>query len=61
MEELMNVREETQKERDARVERRAQRERAKDERRKKIEELRSRRRADTFLAGLGDLGTLADG
>ncbi|RJE18324.1 hypothetical protein PHISCL_09336 [Aspergillus sclerotialis] len=59
MEELMNVREETQREREARGERRAHRERVKDERRRKIEELRSRRRADTFLAGLGDLGTLA--
>lgn len=55
MEELMHVREETQREREERLERKAHRERVKDERRRKIEELRSRRRADTFLAGLGDL------
>lgn len=61
MEELMSVREETQKEREARLERRAQREKVKDERRRKIGDLRSRRRADTFLAGLGDLGTVAGG
>lgn len=59
MEELMSVREETQREREARGERRAQRERVKDERRKKIEELRTRRRADTFLAGLGNVDMLA--
>lgn len=59
MEELMGMREETQKEREARLQRRAQREKAKDERRRKIDELRTRRRADTFLAGLGDVGTLA--
>ena len=55
MEELMHVRQETQREREARLERRAHRERVKNERRKKIEELRTKRRADTFLAGLGDL------
>lgn len=58
MEELLSVREQTEKERVAKSERRAKRERAKDERRKKIEELRTRRAADSFLAGLGDLGGL---
>ncbi|EYE94686.1 CCDC174 family protein [Aspergillus ruber CBS 135680] len=56
MEELMEARDETIKERDARRERRAERERLKDERRMKIEELRVKRRAEVFLAGLGDLG-----
>lgn len=59
MEELMHVREETQRERDERAERRAHRARVRDERRGKIAELRTRRRADTFLAGLG--GDLAAG
>ncbi|EAW09737.1 CCDC174 family protein [Aspergillus clavatus NRRL 1] len=58
MEELMSAREETQREREARQARRAQRERVKDERRRQIEELRTRRWAETFLAGLGDLGAL---
>ncbi|RHZ66884.1 CCDC174 family protein [Aspergillus thermomutatus] len=58
MEELMSAREETQREREVRQARRAERERVKDERRRQIEELRSRRRAETFLAGLGDLGAL---
>ncbi|RHZ63131.1 hypothetical protein CDV55_107394 [Aspergillus turcosus] len=56
MEELMSAREETQREREARQARRAERERAKNERRRQIEELRSKRRAETFLACLGDLG-----
>jgi hypothetical protein len=56
MEELLSAREETQREREARLSRRAERERVKNERRKQIEELRSKRRAETFLAGLGDLG-----
>ncbi|RMJ20914.1 hypothetical protein PHISP_08218, partial [Aspergillus sp. HF37] len=59
MEELMHVREETQREREERAERRAHRERVRDERRGKVAELRTRRRADTFLAGLG--GDLAAG
>ncbi|PYH90858.1 hypothetical protein BO71DRAFT_401812 [Aspergillus ellipticus CBS 707.79] len=58
MEELLNVREETQRERDARRERRAERERLRDERRKKVDELRAKRRAEMFLAGLGDVGVL---
>ncbi|PKX92186.1 CCDC174 family protein [Aspergillus novofumigatus IBT 16806] len=58
MEELMSAREETQREREARQARRAERQRVKDERRRQIEELRTRRRAETFLAGLGDLGAL---
>ncbi|OJZ89542.1 hypothetical protein ASPFODRAFT_89555, partial [Aspergillus luchuensis CBS 106.47] len=56
MEELLNAREETQRERDARRERRAERERLRDERRKKVDELRAKRRAEMFLAGLGDAG-----
>jgi hypothetical protein len=58
MEELMSAREETQREREARQARRAERQRVKDERRRQIEELRTKRRAQTFLAGLGDLGAL---
>ncbi|GFF76923.1 hypothetical protein IFM62136_09443 [Aspergillus lentulus] len=58
MEELMSAREETQREREARQARRAERQRVKDERRRQIEELRTKRRAETFLAGLGDLGAL---
>lgn len=61
MEELMNARVETQRERKARQTRRAERERLKDERRKKIEELRVRRRAETFLAGLGDIQSVHAG
>ena len=56
MEELLNVRDETLRERDSHQARKAERERSKDERRKKIEALRVRRRADKFLAGLSDLG-----
>ncbi|KAE8366821.1 hypothetical protein BDV27DRAFT_124831 [Aspergillus caelatus] len=56
MEDLMNVRNETQHEREVRRERKAERERAKDERRKKIGELRSKRQAEMFLAKLGDVG-----
>ncbi|KAF7157888.1 hypothetical protein CNMCM5623_002322 [Aspergillus felis] len=58
MEELMSARDETQREREARQARRAERQRLKDERRRQIEELRTKRRAETFLAGLGDLGAL---
>ncbi|PYH33535.1 CCDC174 family protein [Aspergillus neoniger CBS 115656] len=61
MEELLNAREETQRERDAKRERRAERERLRDERRKKVDELRAKRRAEMFLAGLGDAGLLAGG
>ncbi|KAF7596464.1 hypothetical protein BBP40_001771 [Aspergillus hancockii] len=56
MEELMSARDETQRERDARRERRAERERIKDERRKRIAELRSKRQAEMFLAKLGNVG-----
>ncbi|KAE8141166.1 hypothetical protein BDV38DRAFT_238871 [Aspergillus pseudotamarii] len=56
MEDLMNVRNETQHEREVRRERKAERERVKDERRKKIGELRSKRQAEIFLAKLGDVG-----
>lgn len=56
MEELMSVREETTREREGRERRRAERGRMKDERRKKVEELRVKRRAETFLANLGDVG-----
>ena len=57
MEELMNVRDETLRERDARSSRRAERERMKNERWKKIEDLRVKRRAENFLDALsfGDL------
>ncbi|RDW86555.1 CCDC174 family protein [Aspergillus mulundensis] len=55
MEELLNARVETEKERDARRERRVERERVKDERRKEIEKLRAKRRAEMFLSGLGDI------
>ncbi|RAL01702.1 CCDC174 family protein [Aspergillus ibericus CBS 121593] len=61
MEELLNAREETQRERDARRERRAERERLRDERKKKVDELRAKRRAEMFLANLGDVGVLAGG
>ncbi|KAB8257769.1 hypothetical protein BDV32DRAFT_160402 [Aspergillus pseudonomiae] len=56
MEELMNARDETQREREVRRARKAERERVKDERRKKIGELRSKRQAEIFLAKLGDVG-----
>ncbi|PLB52844.1 hypothetical protein P170DRAFT_434569 [Aspergillus steynii IBT 23096] len=56
MEELVSARDETQREREARQKRRAEREQIKDERRKKIGELRSKRRAEMFLAGLGNVG-----
>ncbi|KAH8692626.1 hypothetical protein BGW36DRAFT_384847 [Talaromyces proteolyticus] len=57
MEELLNTRQETERERQARSERKAERDRVKDERRKKIQELRSRHHADRFLKGLSvDLG-----
>ncbi|KAL5001138.1 hypothetical protein BDV10DRAFT_160693 [Aspergillus recurvatus] len=55
MEELLNARVETEKERDARRDRRLTRERVKDERRKEIEKLRAKRRAEMFLSGLGDV------
>ncbi|KAL4795560.1 hypothetical protein BDV19DRAFT_362797 [Aspergillus venezuelensis] len=55
MEELMSARVETEKERDARRERRVVRERVRDERKKAIGELRAKRRAEMFLSGLGDL------
>ncbi|KAL4992135.1 hypothetical protein BDW68DRAFT_197374 [Aspergillus falconensis] len=55
MEELLNARVETEKERDARRDRRLERERIKDGRRKEIEKLRAKRRAEMFLSGLGDV------
>ena len=59
MEELLNVRDETLRERDSHQARRAERQRVKDERWKKIEALRVKRRAENFLAGLGDLGAVS--
>jgi hypothetical protein len=56
MEELMNVRAETERERDVRRERRAERERVRDNRRKEVDKLRAKRRAEMFLSGLGDIG-----
>lgn len=56
MEELLNARVETEKERNARQERRVEREIVKDERRKEIDKLRAKRRAEMFLSGLGDIG-----
>ncbi|PYI33054.1 hypothetical protein BP00DRAFT_367893 [Aspergillus indologenus CBS 114.80] len=58
MEELRVAREETQREREEKQQRRARREDARNERRVKVEELRSRRRAEMFLAGLGDVGVV---
>ncbi|KAL4949393.1 hypothetical protein BDW69DRAFT_202867 [Aspergillus filifer] len=55
MGDLMSARVETEKERVARRERRTVRERARDERKKAIGELRAKRRAEMFLSGLGDL------
>ncbi|EEQ83983.1 uncharacterized protein BDCG_00788 [Blastomyces dermatitidis ER-3] len=55
MEELLKARKETLGERDAATKKESAREKAKDERRRKIEELRSKRRAEEFLNGLGDL------
>ncbi|KAL6235567.1 hypothetical protein BDW75DRAFT_135301 [Aspergillus navahoensis] len=55
MEELLNARVETEKERDVRRARRLEREKMKDERRKQIEKLRAKRRAEMFLSGLGDV------
>ncbi|PYI17293.1 hypothetical protein BO99DRAFT_404452 [Aspergillus violaceofuscus CBS 115571] len=58
MEELRVAREETQREREEKQQRRARREDARNERRVKVEELRSKRRAEMFLAGLGDVGVV---
>ncbi|OJD26664.1 hypothetical protein ACJ73_01947 [Blastomyces percursus] len=58
MEELLKARKETLGERDAAIKKRSTREKTKDERRRKIEELRSKRRAEEFLNGLGDLGSI---
>jgi hypothetical protein len=56
MEELLNARKETEQEREARTGRKTERERLKEERRKKIQELRGKRQAERFLEGLsGDL------
>ncbi|KAL4868881.1 hypothetical protein BDV12DRAFT_208944 [Aspergillus spectabilis] len=56
MEELLNVRAETERERDGRRERRVERERARDMRKGEIERLRAKRRAEIFLLGLGNVG-----
>ncbi|KAL3493647.1 hypothetical protein BJX62DRAFT_199841 [Aspergillus germanicus] len=56
MDELMNVRAETERERDVRRERRAERERVREDRRKEVDKLRAKRRAEMFLSGLGDIG-----
>ncbi|KAL3464422.1 hypothetical protein BJX64DRAFT_254965 [Aspergillus heterothallicus] len=56
MEDLLNVRAETEKERDARRERRAERERAREDRKREVDKLRAKRRAEMFLSGLGDIG-----
>ncbi|KAL4810291.1 hypothetical protein BDV18DRAFT_55637 [Aspergillus unguis] len=56
MEELLSARVETEKERDARKERRAERERIKSDRMKEIEKLRAKRRAEMFLSNLDDIG-----
>lgn len=53
MHDLLNVRRETEKEREERGQRKAERARVKDERRAKIRELRGKRQADQFLEGLG--------
>ncbi|RAO64637.1 uncharacterized protein BHQ10_000649 [Talaromyces amestolkiae] len=53
MHDLLNVRRETEKEREERGQRKAERDRIKDERRAKIRELRGKRQADQFLEGLG--------
>ncbi|PYH45442.1 CCDC174 family protein, partial [Aspergillus saccharolyticus JOP 1030-1] len=56
MEELRAAREETQREREEKSQKRAKREEARNQRMMKVEELRSKRRAEMFLAGLGDVG-----
>lgn len=55
MEELMRVRGETMTERDQASSKKSAREKAKEERKKKIEELRGKRRAEEFLNGLGGI------
>ncbi|PGH18045.1 hypothetical protein AJ79_00671 [Helicocarpus griseus UAMH5409] len=59
MDELLKARQETVGEREATKKKKSARELAKEERRKKIEELRGKRRAEEFLSGLGDLGGLS--
>jgi hypothetical protein len=54
MEELLNTRKETERERETRRERKQEKERVKAERRKKIRELRGKRQSEIFLRGLGD-------
>ncbi|KAL5339164.1 hypothetical protein BJX70DRAFT_364558 [Aspergillus crustosus] len=61
MEELLNVRAETERERDGRRERRMEREKVKEARRGEIEKLRAKRRAEMFLLGLGGFGTGVEG
>ncbi|EEA27271.1 hypothetical protein EYB25_001723 [Talaromyces marneffei] len=53
MHDLLNVRVETEREREERGRRKVERDRVKDERRAKIRELRGKRQADKFLDGLG--------
>lgn len=52
MEDLLNVRRETERGREERSQRKAERDRLKEERRAKIRELRGKRQADKFLSGL---------
>ncbi|KAK2809810.1 hypothetical protein FQN50_003450 [Emmonsiellopsis sp. PD_5] len=61
MEELLRARKDTLEGREASMGKKGARERAKEERRRKVEELRSKRRAEEFLSGLGDLGGLGGG
>ncbi|OJD15773.1 hypothetical protein AJ78_03991 [Emergomyces pasteurianus Ep9510] len=56
MDELLKARKETLGERDVATKKKSARDKAKEERRRKIEELRGRRRAEEFLSGLGELG-----
>ncbi|PGH35181.1 hypothetical protein GX50_01993 [[Emmonsia] crescens] len=60
MDELLKARKETLSERDMATNKKSTREKAKEERRRKIEELRGKRRAEEFLSGLGDLGGIGD-
>jgi hypothetical protein len=59
MEDLLRARKETVEEREEAGKKRWARDKAKEERRRKIEELRGRRRAEEFLNGLGDLPGLS--
>ncbi|KAK2786245.1 hypothetical protein FQN53_006799 [Emmonsiellopsis sp. PD_33] len=61
MEELEKARKDTLEGRETSMGKKGVRERAKEERRRKVEELRSKRRAEEFLSGLGDLEMLGGG